>query len=475
MPLKERRNLSVQHVCQRPECGVLFHPWRGREATQAYCSRDCSRAAGVYTQLGTWPTLTAPVPTTNRDGNQTPHTDHATAPALPYDPEREVREWREEGKRLAALASTLERIGAARRREGRTVTLGGRGAWVGVEHDALVLASGRTYGAPGTRAVFHRALHDLAAVVITEPAVTLTGSALLWCRSEGVALGMLDTDGAVLAALVPPPDKLRDDVALRRRQHTLTPDEHAHIARHLLMRKLMAQQATLMAHPELPGRDLRMRALDVLETGLHWLALPDPPPWLSDMAVLRTLEARCARGYFGVWVGLPLRFARADMKRVPPHWLAVRERSSPLSPTGSGRHAVDPANAILNYAYGCLEAEARQALTVQGFDLAAGFLHADKPGRDSLVFDLMESARGAVDALVLAFLGRTTLHAASFSRVGDGGVRLHPQLARAVVAACRAPQDQLDEHARWLRSALLNGMAEASMQDPKADLCSAVS
>jgi CRISP-associated protein Cas1 len=317
------------------------------------------------------------------------------------------------------------------------------------------VASGRTYGAPGTREVFHRALHDLAAVVIAAPAVTLTGPALLWCRSEAVALSMLDADGTLLAALVPPPDKLRDDVALRRQQHTLTPGVHAHIARQLIVRKLTAQRATLVAHPELPAREVRDRALEVLETGLQWLTLPDPPPWLSDMAVLRTLEARAAKGYFGAWVGLPLRFTRADLKRVPPHWLTVRERSSPLSSSGNGRHAVDPANAILNYAYGSLEAQARQALTVQGFDLAAGFLHADKPGRDSLVFDLMECARGAVDTLVLDFLDRTTLHAASFSRTGDGGVWLHPQLARAVVAACRVSQDQLDEHARWLRGLLL--------------------
>jgi CRISPR-associated endonuclease Cas1 len=207
---------------------------------------------------------------------------------------------------------------------------------------------------------------------------------------------------------------------------------------------------------------VRERALEVLETGLQWLALPDPPPWLSDLAVLRTLEARCAKGYFGAWVGLSLHFARSDVKRIPPHWLTIRERSSPLSPTGSGRHAVDPANAILNYAYGCLEAQARQALTVQGFDLAVGFLHADKPGRDSLVFDLMECTRGAVDDLVLDFLDRTTLHAASFSRAGNGGVRLHPQLARVVVAACRLPQDQLDEDARWLRGVLLRSLEAAA-------------
>src|SRR5262249_41989756 len=132
MPLKERRNLSIQHICQRPDCGVLFHPWRGREATQAYCSNDCSRAAGVYARLGTWPTPSAPSSVTNiASSKQIPHTDKATVPALPYDPEREVREWREEGERLAAMAAKLERVGAARRHEGRTITIGGRGAWVG--------------------------------------------------------------------------------------------------------------------------------------------------------------------------------------------------------------------------------------------------------------------------------------------------------------------------------------------------------
>ena len=56
-------------------------------------------------------------------------------------------------------------------------------------------------------------------------------------------------------------------------------------------------------------------------------------------------------------------------------------------PHGIGA-AVDPANAVLNYAYGGLEAQCRQALAAKAFDLACGFLHADKQYRDSLVYDL---------------------------------------------------------------------------------------
>jgi CRISPR/Cas system-associated endonuclease Cas1 len=78
---------------------------------------------------------------------------------------------------------------------------------------------------------------------------------------------------------------------------------------------------------------------------------------------------------------------------LPPHWQTIRERHSPLS--DSARRAVDPTNAILNYAYGVLEGPCRQALAAEGFDLACGFLHADQQYRDSLVYDLMESMRTA--------------------------------------------------------------------------------
>ena len=81
----------------------------------------------------------------------------------------------------------------------------------------------------------------------------------------------------------------------------------------------------------------------------------------------------------------------------------------------------------------------RQALSAAGFDLACGFLHADWRGRDALVYDLMELARPAVDDRVLRFLGATTFHASDFTRVSDGSCRLHPQLARAVVASCGLP------------------------------------
>jgi CRISP-associated protein Cas1 len=115
---------------------------------------------------------------------------------------------------------------------------------------------------------------------------------------------------------------------------------------------------------------------------------------------------------------------------------------------------VDPANAILNYTYGVLEGQCRQALAAEGFDPACGFLHADKQFRDSLVYDLMELYRPAVDALVLTFLDRTTFAYGDMVRASTGQCMLHPQLARAVVAGCRLERQALDVGTRELRALL---------------------
>ena len=195
--------------------------------------------------------------------------------------------------------------------------------------------------------------------------------------------------------------------------------------------------------------------------------------------MVRTYAGRAASAYFAAWIGLPLRWAKSDAKRVPPHWLAVRARNSPLSHNGMPRHAVDPTNALLNYAYALLESQTRVGLSRQGFDLACGFLHADTDRRDSLVYDLMECERGTVDGLVLTFLKATTFHKGNFTPVSDGSCRLYPQLARAVVAACRVPQEQIDCRAEWLRSQLIRGTVRASTRDERqaeqiaANLCSA--
>jgi CRISPR-associated endonuclease Cas1 len=225
------------------------------------------------------------------------------------------------------------------------------------------------------------------------------------------------------------------------------------VAQWLVRSKIQGQRETLVRFPALPGAKAGVQKLHEL---LAWFDLPTLPPWLRSIIGVRTFEGQAAGLYFAAWKGYPLQWRKSARRYVPPHWQTIRERHSPLS--DSARRAVDPANAILNYAYGVLEAQCRQALTAEGFDLSCGFLHADKQYRDSLVYDLMELFRPAVDALVLGFLDRTTFGYADMVRASAGQCMLHPQLARAVAAGCRLEQEAVDAGAKELR-ALVMAMA----------------
>ncbi|HRL14402.1 MAG TPA: CRISPR-associated endonuclease Cas1, partial [Aggregatilineales bacterium] len=72
-----------------------------------------------------------------------------------------------------------------------------------------------------------------------------------------------------------------------------------------------------------------------------------------------------------------------------------------------GRGAVDPINSLLNYGYGILYAQIERAVILAGLDPYAGFLHADRPGKPSLVLDLIEEFRQIiVDRPVIGLAAR---------------------------------------------------------------------
>jgi CRISPR-associated protein Cas1 len=71
------------------------------------------------------------------------------------------------------------------------------------------------------------------------------------------------------------------------------------------------------------------------------------------------------------------------------------------------RGATDAVNSLLNYGYGILYAQVWGAVLNAGLEPFAGFLHVDRPGKPSLVLDLVEEFRQpVVDRAVIAYLNR---------------------------------------------------------------------
>lgn len=76
----------------------------------------------------------------------------------------------------------------------------------------------------------------------------------------------------------------------------------------------------------------------------------------------------------------------------------------------SGRGAQDPVNSLLNYGYAILQSEVWKAIYIAGLDPYCGFLHSERYGRVSLVFDLMEEFRQQIiDKAVLSVINKNRL------------------------------------------------------------------
>ena len=112
---------------------------------------------------------------------------------------------------------------------------------------------------------------------------------------------------------------------------------------------------------------------------------------------------------------------------IPDHWLKFERRHSLL--TNGPRVACNPANAILNYLYALLEAEATLACQAVGLDPLVGIFHTDQRSRASLALDAMEAVRPTVDAYVLALLTQRKLAKQDFTETRQGNCRLLPRLA----------------------------------------------
>jgi CRISPR-associated protein Cas1 len=103
--------------------------------------------------------------------------------------------------------------------------------------------------------------------------------------------------------------------------------------------------------------------------------------------VILSIEAHAAQRY---WAGIKL---------LVPAELAW--------PGREGRGATDQFNSVLNYGYGILASQVERALVLAGLDPYGGFLHADRPGKASLIYDLIEEFRQpVVDRTLLGLVTR---------------------------------------------------------------------
>jgi len=260
---------------------------------------------------------------------------------------------------------------------------------------------------------YDRATHGLRRLVILNAAGMVSLDAMRWCAHLGIGVLVLGSDGTAQLASTP---RMTGDARLRRTQ-ALAPFEPygIDVARWLMSRKIMGQGKLVLRRFGDSATAETMGDLALATEGVE------------TIDELRQLEASAAALYFGAWSGrteCAPRFATKDSRRIPPHWSRYEGRRSVLVSAASNRKAERPVNAMLNYLYALVEAEAILACQAVGLDPGLGIVHADTKGRQSLALDLMEPVRPEVDALVLDMIERRTFRKAEFTETSDGHVRL---------------------------------------------------
>lgn len=254
-----------------------------------------------------------------------------------------------------------------------------------------------------------RVEYGLKRLVIVGHSGFVTLESLRWLHDVGAAFIQIDADGQLISCAGPIG---LDDARLRRSQALAAENGIGiEIARDLIGQKL-AGQLTVLEH-------LRDReATSAIKSAIASLAPA------ATLDTLRQTEAQAASAYWGAWRYVDVVFKHRDAAHVPERWRAFGVRKSLL--TLNPRKATNPANAILNYLYAILEAEARIAALAVGLDPGIGVMHADLRARDSLACDLMEAVRPAVDAYLLDLLQRRAFRKGDFFETREGVCRVMP-------------------------------------------------
>lgn len=234
-------------------------------------------------------------------------------------------------------------------------------------------------------------VHD---IVVASRGVSLSTDLIEACCERGIRISLLTPSGRPYALLSSP--MLTATVHTRREQMACYLDARGLAFARAVVRGKLRNQANLLKYfgkyqkTAAPGvfatLQAAVRGLVKLrgEAGRVGGAHVD-----EARPVLMGLEGAAARLY---WSGV---------RALLPEHAAFDAREH--------RGAGDPVNSALNYGYGILYTQVWGAVVNAGLEPFAGFLHVDRPGKPSLVLDLVEEFRQpVVDRAVVALFTKGT-------------------------------------------------------------------
>ena len=230
----------------------------------------------------------------------------------------------------------------------------------------------------------------LSEIVIASGGVSLSTDLIEECCDRGIRICFLTHGGKPYAMLSSP--MLTATVLTRREQMAAYGDRRGLDLAKTVVRGKLGNQAAVLKYFGKYLKSVDPAVFERLETAVRAIAAGRRD--VDRVAGQRVDEAR----------GALLAIEGAAGRQ---YWAGVRMLLDGHAPFESREHrgATDAVNSGLNYGYGILYAQVWGALMNAGLEPFAGFLHVDRPGKPSLVLDLIEEFRQpVVDRAVIATL-----------------------------------------------------------------------
>jgi CRISPR-associated protein Cas1 len=232
----------------------------------------------------------------------------------------------------------------------------------------------------------------LEQVLITGNGVSLSSDVIRACCEEGIPIHFVSSSGQPYAALYSA--GLTGTVKTRRAQMMAYHDGRGLTLARTFARGKIENQAAFLSYVA----KYRKETAPNLYQELRWTA----DELRDHLEELDRLEGATVDEVRSQVLGIEGRAAQE-------YWTAL-QRVVPGEygwPGRVGRGAKDAVNSALNYGYGILYRQVEQAVVLAGLDPYAGFIHVDRPGKPSLVLDLIEEFRvSAVDRVVFGLVGK---------------------------------------------------------------------
>jgi len=253
--------------------------------------------------------------------------------------------------------------------------------------------------------------------------ITVSPALMAHCAKNNVNLAYFDLFGRYQARIQ---GWQSGNVLLRRAQYRRSDNDPIEIARVMVAAKIQNYRSLLQRQIRNYGEN---EAVQLVIKTLKFSIEQVKNSTLLDS--IRGFEGDAAAQYFSVF----------------QHLIKLSLQKSFTFNGRNKRPPKDPINAMLSLLYSVIGQDISGALQAVGLDPQIGFLHADRPGRDSLAQDVIEEFRAYLgDRLVLSLINRQQIKVTDFETESSGAVRLKDNARKVLFSALQKRKQEVIMH-----------------------------